>query len=144
MKNLYDSDYYSWSLEQAQLLREGKFGKLDMLNLIEEVEDLGSKYSDSIESYFIVILTHLLKWQYQPELQCGSWKGSIVNGRTRIRRILKKNPGLRPKLDELYSDVYEDALLKAIAETDLPKTLLPKVNPWTKEQVMDIDFWPED
>ncbi|WP_257292789.1 DUF29 domain-containing protein [Endozoicomonas sp. ONNA1] len=144
MKSLYERDPYSWAHQQAQLLREGKLNELDVLNLIEEVEDLGNSRSDAVESFFIVIITHLLKWQYQPEHRCSSWRGSINNGRRQIARKIKKNPGLKPKLDELYSDVYEDAAQTAVDETELARELFPKENPWTKEQVMDTDFWPED
>jgi hypothetical protein len=78
--NLYDLDYAAWSKCQAELLRQGKLSELDIRNLIEELEGLGSSIRDAIESYLIALLTHLLKWQYQPALRqytetgepCGS------------------------------------------------------------------------
>ena len=33
----YDSDLYTWSLEQADLLRQGKFDQLDLEHIIEEI-----------------------------------------------------------------------------------------------------------
>jgi Domain of unknown function DUF29 len=40
-KDLYEKDFYAWSKEQAELLRAGRFGDLDLEHLIEEVDDLG-------------------------------------------------------------------------------------------------------
>ena len=37
----YDKDFYSWTQEQAELLRNGQFSELDIDNLIEEVESMG-------------------------------------------------------------------------------------------------------
>lgn len=36
----YDQDLYSWSLEQARLLRERKFDQIDLEHIIEEIEDM--------------------------------------------------------------------------------------------------------
>ncbi|BAZ91454.1 hypothetical protein NIES932_29630 [Raphidiopsis curvata NIES-932] len=38
---LYDQDFYTWALQQAQLLREKKFQQVDWDHIIEEIEDLG-------------------------------------------------------------------------------------------------------
>lgn len=141
--NLYESDFYSWINKQVGLLKTKDFENADMENIIEELEDMGNRHSDAIESYFVVILTHLLKWQYQKENRSSSWKGSIVNSRIRINRILKKNPRLKSKLDLLYSDVYYDAVSIASVETGLDKTIFPDENPWSKEETLNNDFWPE-
>jgi hypothetical protein len=37
----YDNDFYSWTQEQAELLKNGRFSELDIDNLIEEVESMG-------------------------------------------------------------------------------------------------------
>lgn len=140
--NLYEKDFYSWIRGQIDILKAGKYEMADIENIIEELEDMGNKNADSIESFFVVIVTHLLKWQYQSDHRSNSWKGSITNGRTRIRRILKKNPGLKSILDELYSDVYSDALAMAVAETGIEISKFPSTNPWSKEEVMSLEYWP--
>jgi len=43
----YERDFYSWSLEQARLLREGRTDALDRDNLAEEIELLGASSSTS-------------------------------------------------------------------------------------------------
>ena len=41
MESLYDKDFYSWSMQQAELVRQKRFSELDIDNLIEEIEDMG-------------------------------------------------------------------------------------------------------
>ncbi|GAB4175192.1 MAG: hypothetical protein Fur006_05430 [Coleofasciculaceae cyanobacterium] len=38
--NLYETDFYAWTIEQASLLRKHQWSQLDLLNLIEEKEFL--------------------------------------------------------------------------------------------------------
>lgn len=40
---LYDSDFYRWTVEQGERLRLGRWGGLDIENLAEEIEALGSQ-----------------------------------------------------------------------------------------------------
>ena len=39
----YERDFYSWSLEQARLIREGRIEALDRDNLAEEIEVFGAR-----------------------------------------------------------------------------------------------------
>ena len=43
MKSLYEADFYAWTQEQVKLLKEQAWHHLDVLNLIEELEDLGRR-----------------------------------------------------------------------------------------------------
>lgn len=141
---LYETDYYSWTALQARLLKENRISEMDIKNLIEEITDMGNRHVDAVESLSIVLVTHLLKWQYQPDQRSSSWRGSIVNSRNRIKRILKKNPRIKGKIPEIYSDIYEDALSVAIAETGLKREVFPTENPWTFDEIMELDFFPNN
>ena len=44
---LYDSDFYAWSREQADLLRAGKLAQADIDNIAEEIESMGARKSAS-------------------------------------------------------------------------------------------------
>ncbi len=66
-EDLYERDYYSWALEQAQALRARRTEALDWENLAEEVEGLGRGEVRELESRLEVLLVHLLKWRYQPK-----------------------------------------------------------------------------
>ena len=40
--SIYESDFFTWTQEQAQLLRERRFEDLDLDNLVDEVASVGS------------------------------------------------------------------------------------------------------
>jgi hypothetical protein len=69
-------------------LRSQDYANIDWKNLIEEIEDMGKRERQSIKSNLIVVLLHLLKWQFQPERRSGSWESSIIEHRRRIREAL--------------------------------------------------------
>lgn len=144
-QNLYDQDFYSWTLEQARLLREARLSDIDAVNIAEELEDMGQGRERSLESQLTRLMTHLLKWQYQPEGRAwsgNSWKASIHGARRDIQKLLRKNPGLKPKLPEAFEDAYASAVDWAIAETNLPEARFPTACPWSLEQALDDGFWP--
>jgi hypothetical protein len=58
----YDEDLYSWSLEQAKLLREHKFDQIDLEHIIEEIEDMSKSEKRALESCFVTFLKHMMKW----------------------------------------------------------------------------------
>jgi hypothetical protein len=146
---LYDQDFYSWSLQQAAALRcAAPLGlntpePIDWENLAEEIEDLGKAEADRLESAYRVLLWHLLKYRYQPEHRSGSWRATIVEQRHRILSVLRKNPGLKSQRLDLFAEAYAVARKQAAAETDLPLATFPIDCPFTYEQVVDEDFLPE-
>ena len=79
----YETDFYSWALHNAKLLKEGKFAELDVDHLIEELEDMGNNRQE-LASRFMVLIGHLLKCEYQPTHRSSSWEGSINEQRLQI------------------------------------------------------------
>ncbi len=124
-KHLYETEYLKWLETTLEKMRHQDYSSIDWENLIEE-EDMGKSERKSLKSNLIVLLMHLLKWQYQPELRCGSWKGSIVEHHRRIREALKDSHSLKPYLEKVLSECYGDAVEQAIAETGYPKRLFPQ------------------
>ncbi|WP_084555310.1 DUF29 family protein [[Phormidium ambiguum] IAM M-71] len=49
---LYEMDFYAWTIEQAQFLREGSWNNLDVPNLIEEIESLGKQELQKLRNRF--------------------------------------------------------------------------------------------
>jgi len=139
----YDQDLYSWSLEQARLLRERKFDQIDLEHIIEEIEDMSKSERRALESFLETLLMHLLKWQYQPVFQGNSWKYTVIEQRKRLEKHLKQNPGLKGKLEESIADAYELARYSAAKETGLNISNFPETCPWEYGQFMDTDFWPK-
>lgn len=48
VSDLYETDFYAWTQEQAALLRNGQWSKLDRANLIEEIESLGKQQRSTL------------------------------------------------------------------------------------------------
>ena len=61
MNNTYQNDFCKWSVDQAHFLKSKEFEKLDIENIIEEIESLGRSEKRTIESYLTNLLMHLLK-----------------------------------------------------------------------------------
>ncbi len=133
---LYDTDFYTWTTQTAQLLKERRFSELDLENLIEEIEDLGRSEYRALESRLEVLLMHLLKVEYQSEIYTKSWDLTIKEQRLRIQRLLRDNPGLKPKLPQAWEDAWEPALIQAQKETGLDAAAFPQTNPFTLEEAI--------
>ena len=142
-ETLYDQDFYSWTRQQSSLLRQGQFDQLDLSHLIEELDDLGNRHYDQLESRLMQLVSHLLKWQVQHWKRTNSWRATIRGRRRAIAKLLQRNPGLQPHLEEAMVESWQEARDLAIAETDLPDEQFPETCPFSVEQVLSPDFWPE-
>jgi hypothetical protein len=138
----YEDDFYGWALEQAALLRARSFDLLDLDNIAEEIESLARGEARELRSRYGTLLTHLLKWQFQPERRSYSWLGTIRRERVEIDKHLRDNPGLKPRRSALFADSYDGARLQAVADTALPPEHFPETCPYTLEQATDPTFWP--
>jgi len=140
---LYDADFYAWTQEQAALLREGKWHELDCAHLIEEIEDLGRSARKELRSYLEGLILHLLKWYYQPDYRGRSWRDTIEENRACVPESLQEHSSLRPQLPTLLQECYPRARRKAARQTRLPLVTFPDTCPWSVDQVLDADFWPD-
>ena len=137
----YETDFYLWTQQQADLLRQGALTALDVENLIEEIESMGKSDRRSIRSHLANIILHLLKWRYQSDRRSNSWSDSIDNGREEVVWILKDSPSLKPHINALINEIYASTRRKASRETGLPLSTFPDVCPFTVEQITG-DWWP--
>jgi hypothetical protein len=136
----YDTDFYAWAQRQAQALRAKDWGSLDLKHLAEEVEDLRKTERRGVRSQLRLILSHLLKWVYQPEKRTESWRSIIANGRVLVQEDLEDLPSLAPELETLAAWAYPRARRDAVKDTSLPLATFPEVCPWSVEQVLAEDF----
>ena len=143
-QSLYETDYLQWIETTVEKLRSQDYSNIDWENLIEEIESMGRSERKSIRSNLIVVLIHLLKWQFQPELRSRSWQSSIFEHRRRIRNDLKDSPSLKPYLAEVFAECYWDAVESASVETGLPMEVFPQLCPYTSVEVLDSNFLPDD
>lgn len=107
------------------------------------IEDMNKSERRALQSFLETLLMQLLKWQYQPAYQGRSWKFTIIEQRKRIKSHLQENPGLKSKLPELIEKAYDYAVTGAVRETGLDIKVFPQECPWSYEQFINPDFWPE-
>jgi hypothetical protein len=127
-------------LEQSKLLQISDFKGLDIVNLVEEIESLGKQQRQELENRLVILLGHLLKWDYQPERRSKSWKATIREQRRAIQRLMQANPSLKPYLEEAIAYAYQSGIDLVVRETPLDDQDLPADCQYTPEQIFDPNF----
>jgi hypothetical protein len=140
---LYETDYDAWMAEQIQALQQGRLEALDIPHLIEELEGLNKSNKREMYSYLVILLAHLLKWQYQPKERSGSWEASICNSRSGIERVVADQPSLKNYWQEVLPKAYKEAKKLAAKETKLNINLFPGECPYLVHQLMDEEWLPQ-
>ncbi|GFN46181.1 DUF29 domain-containing protein [Candidatus Regiella insecticola] len=143
MATSYNTDFYGWTQQQAELLRSGDVNQLDKENLLEEIELMGRSERRELESRLEVLITHLLKWQYQEGLRSHSWRLTIVCQRAKVNDCFAESPSLKHKLSESLAKAYSYALITAEKETNISGKVFPSVCPWSFEQIINSEFYPD-
>ncbi len=143
---LYAQDFYAWTQATAHLIRTGKWYDLSLEALAEEVESLGARDHRELRRRLQRLVTHLLKWHYQPsKRQTGhSGRVTIRMQRLEIADLLEQSTSLRRTVPEALSARYGLARKHASVQTHLPLLTFPESCPWSVEQVLDDTFWPEE
>jgi hypothetical protein len=134
-RELYEQDFFRWTQSNAALLRAGCFQELDIEHLAEEIEDMGRRERNQLESRCEVLLAHLLKWKFQPERRGASWGATIALQRSKVARLLGQMPSLRACLPEALPAIYRHAVLIAVKQTRLPQDRFPATCPFTLEDM---------
>lgn len=142
--DLYGTDFYAWTRQQAEILRERRWDDLDLENLIEEIQSLGISNKREIESRLLVLIAHLLKWAFQPGARCSSWSASIREQRSQIRRLIKHSPSLKRYPAKVFLEEYPGARLEASDQTGIALELLPAECPFSIDEILDADFMPDE
>ena len=141
--SLYEQDFHAWTVQQSKLLRSRKLDRADLDNIAEEIESKGRSEKRELLSRLTVLLLHLLKWRFQSAFRGNSWRLTIKAQRRGLRRHLRENPSLKSQLDVAMADAYGDALIEAERETGLAAETFPDTSPFSFDQAIDDDFWPD-
>ncbi|SMF94130.1 protein of unknown function DUF29 [Methylomagnum ishizawai] len=139
---LYERDFYTWTQQQSELLRTGRWDELDTSHLIEELDSMGARERRELGNRLAVLLAHLLKWQYQPDRRGNSWRRTIKIQRIEINEILADNPGLKSELTEIFAKAYEKARILAADETRFDEDVFPAEPCFSLAASLDAGFWP--
>lgn len=150
LATLYDTDYSQWAQRNAELLQARRFEELDIAHLLEELSDMSKSDQRELRSRLLVLIAHLLKWDYQyqtlterwREFKGDSWRATIIEQRKQLATLLKQSPDLKAAIEETIAAVYPDAVDVTCKETRLPLATFPSVCPYSRAQLFDDDFYP--
>lgn len=139
---LYDTDFYAWTQQQADLLRRGELPALDTHNLLEEIESMGKQQQAELTNRLAQLLAHLYKWRVQSTerpMHGRSWRLTIAEQRRQIDRLLRNNPSLIPYVPEAMVEAWGDARLIVARECGLDEESIPNDAPFTWDQARTAD-----
>ncbi len=140
LKNNIDTEYDSWLLEQAQLLRQRDFEHLDIDNLVKELEALVRGEKSSVEQFAYLIMLHLLLieyWHEQSEWNRNHWEAEITGFRLQLNNKLTTNlrNHLSARLDFLYSKAYQAAVKKT--KSSIKGDRFPQERKYSLEDILN-------
>ena len=140
----YQTDYLAWTNEQANLLLNGQLSELDLQNLAEEIAEMGQSIRREFFNRMVILVMHLLKWQFQPAFRGRSWENTIRTQRKELTRLIRHNPSLKSmQTTEWYQEVWDDAIDDASYETGIPKHDFPSSPIWTVDEALQAGYLPE-
>ncbi|MCC5613851.1 DUF29 domain-containing protein [Nostoc sp. CHAB 5836] len=144
LQTLYEEDFCAWVEQTAELLQLHHWDTLDLEHLIEEVVDLGKSQQRALQSALRLVLSHLLKWKYQPEHRSQSWQVTITRERLNIDELLQESPSLRRFLNDAkwINTSYQRARREAMVETSLSEDNFAIACLFSVDEILDLDFYP--
>jgi hypothetical protein len=142
--SLYELDYQEWIEDVVTKLRAREFERLDIENLIEEVEGLGISDKNELLNRLATLIEHLLKRIYvdMPQ-EFNGWERTIREQRRRIKRSLKISPSLARFFVEIFDYAFEDALDEVRKERGYKAVIFPDAWQFSRDvdAMLNIDFW---
>ena len=147
---LYETDFYGWTQEQAAKLRallaERSNLDLDVENIAEELEDMGRSNRSQLVNRLAELDEHLMKLAFSPKGEPRrQWENSVKGQRYSLAKLLRKNPSLRPHLDEALAEAHQDAL-RIFNDKLLVELLMnepPELCPFDLTDMLSDEWWPE-
>jgi hypothetical protein len=139
---LYEADETAWLERMAELIRAGRVADLDFANLSEYLSDMAKRDRREVYSRLVVLLAHLLKWEYQPDRRSRSWQGTVLTQRRDLGLLLDSGT-LRRHAAAVLADAYQAAREQAAVETGLPVETFPAECPSTVDDLLRQDPLPE-
>jgi hypothetical protein len=145
ISTLYEQDYFLWLQETYRLLEKGELGQLDIPHLKEEILTLGNEQRHKVVSYLRQLLIHLLLYKYwdtEKDMCAKWWQNEIDNFRFELDLLLRSGTLYNYFLKEI-DEMYFKARKQAIRKSDLSPGLFPITCPFSAEQLLDSDFFPD-
>lgn len=126
---LYEQDETAWLETMSRLVAERRYAEVDHPHLSEYLADMARRDRREVFSRLVVLMTHLLKWEHQPDRRSGSWRSTILEQRSELRQLLESET-LRRHAAAVLPDAYAQARKQASAETEMSLEAFPLECPW--------------
>jgi hypothetical protein len=140
--NLYDKDFYAWTNEQAHLLKNRQFNRIDIKNLREEILSLRIHEELELTMNTRLILRYIVQFNLEIGVEERERLYAVREGRRTLERILRLSPSLFEQGSKSLEQCYADARKQAAIESGKPVAAFPEDCPFTFEQVIDESFFP--
>ena len=141
LSELYEKDETAWLDAMAELATHGRAESLDLVNLAEFLESMANRDRRESSSRLLLLLMHLLKWEYQPEARTGSWRRTISEQRRQLREICESGV-LQNYLRARFEQTYDRARYQASIETELPLERFPSRCPFSLDELLSDSELP--
>jgi hypothetical protein len=135
LASLYNEDETAWLEAMARLVAERRFAELDHEHLSEFLLDMARRDRREVLSRLTVLLTHLLKWERQPDQRTNSWQATILHQREELRDLLESGT-LRNYAGEVLGKAFGRAARQAAVESGVDVSSFPSACPWSLEEVV--------
>jgi hypothetical protein len=123
-KTLYEQDFNSWLEDTLVNLRAKDFERIDIENLIEEIEGLANRDRREVESRLKRLIEHILKRCYVNMPECSrGWEVTIINQRDELRKLLIQSPSLKRHFSQAFDESFATAL--KIVQTEYTEVYFP-------------------
>lgn len=142
LSSLYESDETAWLESMSRLAAERRVEELDLENLSEYLADMAKRDRREVASRLTILLVHLLKWKFQSEKRSGSWKSTIREQRHELVDICESGT-LRNHAQQSLTRAYERARLRAADQTGLDPNTFPTLCPFTLEEILEEEAFPD-
>ena len=136
---LYERDETAWLEAMAELARDGRAEDLDLRHLAEYLFDMARRDRREVESRLAVLLSHLLKWTYQPDHRSRGWRATVIEQRQELNRLAGRGV-LRNHAQEVLADVYTEAVERAAVETGASRDRFPAECPYTLDELLTVEL----
>jgi Domain of unknown function DUF29 len=133
---LYEKDETAWLEIMAELVAQKKFAALDHRHLSEYLSDMTKRDRREVYSRLVTLLSHLLKWQFQPEGQSASWRGTIREQRLQLQLLLEIAT-LKKQAESVMADAYIKSRKHAADETCVKLSRFPKECAWEIDDLLN-------
>ncbi len=147
----YDTDFFEWSIQQAELLRAGRLDLADLENIAGEIESLGNSDKRQVATRMARVIEHLLKLKFSTAQDPRSdWRVSAAYQRQDIELIFDDSPSLRARRDDALPRAWKMGVTLARKGLRDEPVALAQINLiaaepiFTVDQILDENFFPGD